>query len=114
MAQMATPNEVTSIKELVDEIIQKCRSVAPPYCEATCPLHLDAKGYVNLIAEEKYAESLALIREKLPFPGILGRICTHPCETKCQRNEVDQAVSIRTLKRFVADLEETPAWDLTI
>ena len=114
MAQMATPNEVTSINELVDEIIQKCRSVAPPYCEATCPLHLDAKGYVNLIAEGKYAESLALIREKLPFPGILGRICTHPCETKCQRNEVDQTVSIRALKRFVADLEETPAWDLTI
>ncbi len=106
--------DIKTLEEQLEEIIEKCRSVAPPYCEATCPLHLDVKGYVNLIAEGKYAESLALIREKLPFPGILGRICNHPCETKCQRNEVDQAVSIRSLKRFVADLEETPAWDLTI
>ncbi len=106
--------EIKTLEERLEEIIEKCRSVAPPYCEATCPLHLDVKGYVNLIAEGRYAESLALIREKLPFPGILGRICNHPCETKCQRDEVDQAVSIRALKRFVADLEEKPAWDLTI
>lgn len=107
-------NEVKTLDELLEEIIETCRSAAPPYCEATCPLHLDVKGYVNLIAEGKYAESLALIREKLPFPGILGRICSHPCETECQRGKVDQPVAVRALKRFVADREESPHWDLTI
>lgn len=114
MLQENVVNEVNTLDALLEEFIEKCRSVAPPYCEARCPIHLDVKGYVNLIAEGKYAESLALIREKLPFPGILGRICNHPCETECQRDKADQPLAARALKRFVADWEETPNWDLTI
>jgi len=113
-ADKITLREIMDIETLLDEVMEKCRSVAPTYCEAKCPIHLDVKGYVKLIAEGKYAESLALIREKLPFPGILGRICSHPCETECQRGKVDHPVLARTLKRFVADREEIPNWDLTI
>lgn len=102
------------LEALLDEFIEKCRAKAPPYCEATCPIHLDVRGYINLIAEGKWSESLALIREKIPFPGILGRVCYHSCETKCQRNKVDQPVAICALKRFVANREETSSWNLTI
>jgi NADPH-dependent glutamate synthase beta subunit-like oxidoreductase/Pyruvate/2-oxoacid:ferredoxin oxidoreductase delta subunit len=60
---------------------------------------------VALIAKGRFQEALDLIRQAIPFPGICGRICTHPCEINCRRAEVDEAVSIRLLKRFVADWE---------
>jgi len=76
-----------------------------PLCQKTCPVNLDVRGYVGLIAEGKYEESLALIRQRLPFPGIIGRICPHPCEDRCNRGEPDKPLCIRDLKRFVADYE---------
>jgi len=76
-----------------------------PVCQRTCPVNLDIRGYIGLIAEGKYAESLSLIRERLPFPGIIGRICPHPCEEECNRGEKDKPLCIRDLKRFVADHE---------
>ncbi|MGC9336360.1 MAG: FAD-dependent oxidoreductase, partial [Anaerolineae bacterium] len=74
-------------------------------CSNTCPGGIHVQGYVALIAQSRFREALALIRRAVPFPGILGRICTHPCEVNCRRAEVDEAVSIRLLKRFVADWE---------
>jgi NADPH-dependent glutamate synthase beta subunit-like oxidoreductase/formate hydrogenlyase subunit 6/NADH:ubiquinone oxidoreductase subunit I len=79
--------------------------VAP--CSNTCPGGIHVQGYVTLIAAGRYGEALDLIREAVPFPGILGRVCHHPCEANCRRAEVDQAVSIRNLKRFVADWDHT-------
>jgi NADPH-dependent glutamate synthase beta subunit-like oxidoreductase len=76
-----------------------------PICQDACPVHLDIRGYVGLIADGKFEESLALIRERLPFPAIIGRICPHPCEEKCNRGKVDKPLCIRDLKRFVADFE---------
>jgi NADPH-dependent glutamate synthase beta subunit-like oxidoreductase/Pyruvate/2-oxoacid:ferredoxin oxidoreductase delta subunit len=60
---------------------------------------------VALIADGRFQEAIDLVREAIPFPGICGRICTHPCETDCRRNEVDQPLAIRQLKRFIADWE---------
>ncbi|MCX7912258.1 MAG: indolepyruvate ferredoxin oxidoreductase subunit alpha, partial [Dehalococcoidales bacterium] len=57
----------------------KCLASSPPYCQATCPLHIDVRGYVGLIKEGKFDEALALIKKTLPFPGIISRVCTHPC-----------------------------------
>ncbi|MDP3878898.1 MAG: FAD-dependent oxidoreductase [Dehalococcoidales bacterium] len=76
-----------------------------PICQQTCPVHLDVRGYVGLIADGKFEESLALIRQRLPFPGVCGRICTHPCELVCNRGIQDQAIAIRSLRRFVCDYE---------
>ena len=84
-----------------------------PPCRATCPIHVNAQGYIALISQGKYREALALIRERNPFPGITGRICTRPCEGVCRRKEVDQPVAINVLKRFVADLEKEAEIDLT-
>ncbi len=72
-------------------------------CKHACPAGIDVPGYVSYIAREKYAEALAVIREKVPFPGVLGRVCFHPCEEVCRRGEINQPVSICRLKRFVAD-----------
>jgi len=85
-----------------------------PPCRATCPLHVNAQGYVALISQGKFKEALELIREKNPLPGICGRVCTHPCEEECQRQRVDEPVAIDLLKRFAADWEKEAVFDLKI
>ncbi len=74
-------------------------------CSNTCPGGIHVQGYIALIAQGRFQEAWDLIYQAIPFPGICGRICTHPCELNCRRAEVDDAVSIRLLKRFVADWE---------
>jgi len=79
------------------------RETAP--CRQACPAGVNAQGYVNLTAQGKFKEALELVREELPFPGVCGRVCPHPCEAACKRGEVDQPVAIRAIKRFLADWE---------
>ncbi len=93
---------------LAQEILSRCRGEGPPNCTGRCPLHVDARGYVRLTAEGRYREALQLVREKLPFPGILGYVCAHPCEMGCKRLDEDAAVHIRDLKRFLAEWEPGP------
>ncbi len=79
--------------------------IGRPPCSDTCPGGIHVQGYVALIAQRRFDEALELIREAIPFPAVCGRVCDHPCEANCRRNEVDKAVSTRALKRFVADYE---------
>ncbi|MFH0822361.1 MAG: FAD-dependent oxidoreductase [Pseudomonadota bacterium] len=72
-------------------------------CVVACPAHIKVQGYVQLIKDGKYKEAVELIYRNLPFPGVLGRVCPHPCERVCRRAEKDQPVAICKLKRFVAD-----------
>jgi heterodisulfide reductase subunit A len=74
-------------------------------CRVACPAGVNAQGYVNLTAQGKFKEALELVREELPFPGVCGRVCPHPCEDACKRDKVDQPIAIRGLKRFLADWE---------
>ncbi len=78
-------------------------------CKAACPAGIDVPRYVQLAAEGKYGEATAVVREKLPFPGILGRACFAMCESACRRGMLDDPLSIRTLKR-VADDNDTGLW----
>lgn len=80
-----------------------------PLCQENCPLGVNAQGYIALAAQGRYAEALALIRRDNVLPGICGRVCTHPCEEACRRGGVDDPVSIRAIKRFLADYESTEA-----
>ena len=82
-------------------------------CTATCPLHCNAHGYVALISQGKFKEALELVREKLPFPGILAYACAHPCEMECKRIEQDHPISICHLKRFLVDHVEEPEFQFT-
>jgi putative selenate reductase YgfK subunit len=79
--------------------------VAESPCRIDCPAGINVKGYLGLIAERRFADALALIREANPFPGICGRVCPHPCEDSCNRADFGGPVAIRALKRFVADYE---------
>ncbi len=79
------------------------RGTAP--CKATCPAHVSVQGYIALINEGNYRDALTLFRKDHPFPGICGRVCHHPCEEICTRNDVDQPLAIRELHRFLADWE---------
>jgi NADPH-dependent glutamate synthase beta subunit-like oxidoreductase len=93
------------------DIIRPLRAMGPedfvpedtPPCAAACPAGIDVPGYVRLIAEGKPLEAHKLILEKVPFPGILGRVCVRPCETRCRRGEVNQPIAICALKRYAAD-----------
>jgi formate dehydrogenase beta subunit len=74
-------------------------------CSEACPIHLDIPTYVERIREGKFEEALDVIRERLPIPGVVGRVCVRPCEENCRRANMDDPISIKYLKRFVADEE---------
>jgi NADPH-dependent glutamate synthase beta subunit-like oxidoreductase len=72
-------------------------------CKVNCPAHNDVQGYVSLAAKGKYREALQLIKETSPFPSICGRVCHHPCESDCNRKQIDAPLSIQPIERFIAD-----------
>ncbi len=72
-------------------------------CENTCPANVNVPGYLALVASGRIIDAYNLIRQENPFPAVCGRICTHPCESKCRRSMTDEAIAICDIKRFVAD-----------
>jgi len=74
-----------------------------PPCQAECPLHMEIREYVDLIAQGKIMEALQVIRDTNPFPSICAHVCTAPCETACRRGQVDKPIAIRALKRFAVE-----------
>ena len=73
-------------------------------CRQACPIGMNCQGYIRQIARGKNDDGLEKIREAVPFGGILSRVCSRPCEAKCNRTKVDgQPVAIRDLKRYLAD-----------
>jgi NADPH-dependent glutamate synthase beta subunit-like oxidoreductase len=96
--------EVCPTGALVDKAVRagkKAQDLVP--CVDACPAHVDVPGYLRLIAAGKRDEANAVIREKVPFPGILGRTCIRACEAVCRRGEVNEPVAICALKRYAAD-----------
>ena len=79
-------------------------------CSAQCPAHINIPGYLEMIAQGKYAQAVAIIREKVPFPLSLGRVCTHYCEGQCKRGGLNSAVAIRDLKRFAVEHDQELLW----
>ena len=86
--------------------INTVKQFDPPPCQAACPIGQDIRGYIKLIAEKNYSTALRLIRETNPLPSVCGYVCHHPCELACIRGPVDAAVSIKPLKKFVADYDD--------
>ena len=75
----------------------------PVPCVALCPAGVDVPGYIGLVKEGRCADAVRLIRKDNPFPSACAYICEHPCEARCRRNMVDDAVNIRGLKRYAVD-----------
>lgn len=74
-------------------------------CQLACPAGSDCQGYVGLIANNRFAEALQLIKESYPIPASLGRVCPHPCEEACRRAKVEQPINLARLKQFAADVD---------
>ncbi len=79
-------------------------------CRHACPAHTDIPRYIRHVKNGEYDEAAAVIREKVPFPRALGYICTHVCELECKRKEVNEAMSIRDIKRYAADHDTGSCW----
>ncbi len=75
----------------------------PVPCVALCPAGVDIPGYIALVHAGRYADAVRLIRKDNPFPVACAYICEHPCEARCRRRMVDDAVNIRALKRYAVD-----------
>ncbi len=74
-------------------------------CQRSCPAGIDIREYINQIARGDYHRAVQIIKERNPFPAVIGRICPRPCELDCRRKYVDEPVAINYLKRFAADYE---------
>ena len=89
--------------QAIPNIFGISKAAGPAPCKSACPAGVNAQGYVALVAAGKFKEAYDLIRQRCPLPAACGRVCQHPCQDECNRGEIDQAVSVRDLKRFVAD-----------
>ncbi|MDR3542187.1 MAG: heterodisulfide reductase-related iron-sulfur binding cluster [Desulfosporosinus sp.] len=78
----------------------KCTQEYPPACTAGCPIHVDARKLMSDIKNQDLKSALATLQRKQPFPGIIGRICDHPCEDVCKRRDVGSPIAISALERF--------------
>ncbi len=74
-------------------------------CKAACPAHIAVQGYIKMAAEGRYLEALKLIKQDNPFPAVCGSICNRHCEDVCTRGDVDRAVAIDEIKKFIAEQE---------
>ena len=102
--------EVCPTGALLDLNIKRSeREAALIPCSNACPAGIDVPWYVRLTAEGKFAEAVAVVREKVPFPRVLGRVCFHPCEGVCRRGQLNQPIAICALKRFIAE-QDTSQW----
>ena len=120
------PNPVLSMienfkQEYVDHIKNNyceagiCSEMFISPCQNACPAGVNVPGYIALIIEGKIKEAYNLIRKENPFPAVCARVCTHPCESKCRRTQLDEAIAISDLKRYISDYmmkDENPYMDL--
>ncbi|WP_312811696.1 FAD-dependent oxidoreductase [Sedimentibacter sp.] len=91
----------TALNLLVSQHIGDCK----PPCTLNCPAETDVQGYVGLVANKQPLESLKLIKQRLPLPACIGRVCPHPCEKACRRQHVEESVSIACIKTYAADYD---------
>jgi len=90
-------------KRILESLLSEHYGDCTAPCQVACPAGIDIQGYNALIARGWHREAVALIKERLPLPATIGRICPRPCEDVCRRALVDEPVAICSLKRFVAD-----------
>lgn len=83
-----------------------CKAMVKSPCQNACPAGIDIPRYIRLVHEGNPGQAVAVIREKVPFPAVLGYVCLHFCERKCRRGEVDEGLAIKMLKRFAADHDD--------
>ncbi len=110
------PNPIQSAlkyfrEEFEDHLVKKrcdalvCKGLISSPCKYTCPINQDVPVYLGYIAQGKFDDAIRVIRKENPLPAICGRVCPHPCESKCEAGKQGKPIAIRALKRFAADYE---------
>jgi len=85
-----------------------CSSLFKTPCQHACPVEMDISSYVALVRAERLNDAYKVLLKTNPFPSVCGRVCNHRCESKCRRGALDQAISIKYLKRFITDNGQKP------
>ncbi|MFZ5633323.1 MAG: NADH-quinone oxidoreductase subunit NuoF [Bacillota bacterium] len=80
-----------------------CAALFDSPCQNTCPAGVDVPLFIDHIRNGRFAEAYLEVRRDNPFPSVCGRVCNHPCESKCRRGQMDEPLAIRALKRFASD-----------
>ena len=83
----------------------QCYDTGTAPCKTACPAHIAIQGYVKMAGEGRYDEALQLIKQDNPFPAVCGSICNRRCEDACTRGQLDRAVAIDEIKKFIAEKE---------
>ncbi|MDR1902003.1 MAG: MFS transporter [Treponema sp.] len=107
-AEVCPTGTIRDKKELTAGGVKKEDGAVP--CRFACPAHTDIPRYIRYVNAGKFDEAAAVIREKLPFPKTLGRVCTHTCELECRRKEINEAMSIRNIKRYAVENDTCALW----
>jgi len=107
-AEVCPTGAIQDKEELMKDQSRKAALVP---CKSRCPAEIDVPRYVRAIKEGDYPAAVAVIREKVPFPAVLGYVCDHPCEDRCRRGEVNDPIAIRELKRFAAERDSERVWE---
>lgn len=123
LGQTATVALLEMIRHLREELVaemgnggaraaQPCTTYVSSPCIEACPSRVDVPRYIDYVKDGKFTHSLGVILQKYPMAATCGRVCVRFCEMACRRTQVDEAVGIKVLKRFVADREKyiTNAW----
>ncbi|RCX09931.1 NADPH-dependent glutamate synthase beta subunit-like oxidoreductase [Anaerobacterium chartisolvens] len=108
-AEVCPTGTIRDKTQLLSSSSSKEEALVP--CRAQCPAHTDVPRYIRYVKEGKFSEAAAVIREKAPFPMVLGYICNHLCELHCRRKEVNDALSIRNIKRYAAENDYGKIWN---
>lgn len=103
VVQTDSPRVCSSRKTCVELLLSDHVGDCKGPCQVKCPAEIDIPGFISLLAHKNEQEAIKLIKQMLPFPASLGRVCPRPCETQCRRLCSNDAVSICFLKRYIAD-----------
>ncbi|MBN2060992.1 MAG: FAD-dependent oxidoreductase [Deltaproteobacteria bacterium] len=96
---------IDELREKYGDNAERQQTKGSPLCSIGCPAKINPEEYIRKMSEGKWKEALDIFRKATPFAGILGRVCSHLCELDCLRGRFDDAVSIRSLKRYMGDRE---------
>lgn len=100
-----TARTISARKAAFELLASDHRGDCRPPCVNACPAHTDCQGYVGLIANGQYEEAIKLVKDVVSLPASIGRVCPHPCETACRRQNSDDPIAIAELKRFLGDID---------
>jgi len=100
-----TDRVIESRKTNLELLISNHNGDCKAPCHNACPAGTDCQGYVGLVANGEFEKANELIKDKIPLPSCIGRVCPHPCEDDCRRGLIDEPISIASIKRFAGDYD---------